>query len=173
MLMEVSLVLYRTSSYSIQSLDLPNNYVWDFDFADGLQADAVGPLVMHTYNDNNTYEVTLTVSDTDGSSDTDTTFCIIADVDPVVTDITYTAPVNEGDTVLFDIVAAAGNAADPLTQVTYTFSDDGSSITTALGTAVPHTYLDNGIFTVTVTVFDEDSSTTYSENVVVANVDPV
>ncbi len=48
------------------------SYVWDFDASDGLQPDATGVIVSHTYTEPGTYIVTLTVTDTFGNTDTDT-----------------------------------------------------------------------------------------------------
>ena len=48
------------------------SYTWDFD--DGTPAVTVDtPTVQHTYNAPGAYEVTLTVEDEDGATDTDTT----------------------------------------------------------------------------------------------------
>jgi len=41
-------------------------YSWDFDAADGIQEDAVGRVVNHTYRNGGKKTVTLTVSDVDG-----------------------------------------------------------------------------------------------------------
>ena len=53
------------------------SYVWDFDDSNGLQQDATGAAVQHTYNTAGTYTATLTVSDVDGNADSDTVAIIV------------------------------------------------------------------------------------------------
>ena len=51
------------------------SYAWDFNASDGLQPDATGAIVSHTYTEPSSYIVMLTVTDTSGNTDTDT--CIV------------------------------------------------------------------------------------------------
>ncbi|WP_082093090.1 PKD domain-containing protein [Methanosarcina siciliae] len=48
------------------------SYSWDFDASNGIQQDATGPIVNHTYETAGEYTVTLTVTDANGNTDSDT-----------------------------------------------------------------------------------------------------
>jgi hypothetical protein len=58
------------------------SYSWDFDSSDGIQEDATGPTPTHVYGDNGIYTVTLTVTDGDGLSATDTMLVTVSNVAP-------------------------------------------------------------------------------------------
>lgn len=53
----------------------PLTYYWDFNASDGIQVEAVGPIVQHIYLREGIYIVTLTVNDGDGGISTDT--CVV------------------------------------------------------------------------------------------------
>jgi PKD repeat protein len=48
------------------------SYEWDFDASDGIQRDAIGSTVNHTYETPGVYTVTLTVTDANNNTDSDT-----------------------------------------------------------------------------------------------------
>ncbi|MFH0732005.1 MAG: PKD domain-containing protein, partial [Candidatus Omnitrophota bacterium] len=57
-------------------------YSWDFDSSDGIQQDATGQQVTHTYADPGLYTVTLTVTDEAQNSGTDTAQVMVSSKDP-------------------------------------------------------------------------------------------
>lgn len=125
--------------------------------------------VSHSWENNGTYQVTLTVTDDDGGSDTKSTTIIIVNKEPVVT-VTAQQQVNEGDTVSF-----SGSFTDAGIHDTHTFEWDFADGTTSDASLTPsHTYTDNGTYTVQLTVTD-DSGDTGSDSIVITvdNVAPV
>ena len=150
------------------------------DFGDGTQVvsgtvteehdapDATGAIAAtHTYGDNGTYTVTLTVRDDDGGRDTKTTTVTINNVAPTAkAGPDQTA--NEGDTVQF-----AGSHTDPGWLDTHTYSWNFGDASTGEGINPTHAYGDNGTYTVTVTVTDDDGGIgTDTLKVTVNNVAP-
>ncbi|WP_052402702.1 sugar-binding protein [Methanococcoides methylutens] len=56
------------------------SYVWDFDSSDGLQQDATGAVVQHSYSLAGVYTATLTVTDGDGEIDSDTVLVTVEEL---------------------------------------------------------------------------------------------
>ena len=140
----------------------------------------------HTYNDNGLYTVTVTVTDDDGGSDTETFQVLVNNVPPVLT-VADDQIVNEGAVLDLSAIGAPplGLFVDPSILDTYAATvdwGDGSSVETPTIFPAPgsgalggtHTYQDNGLYTVTVTVTDDDGgSDTETFQVLVNNVPPV
>jgi PKD repeat protein len=135
-------------------------YAWDF--GDGATGSGVAP--SHTYADNATYTVGLTVTDTHGLASTPvSTTAIIANVAPTITSLTLlTDPVPVGSTV-----ALAGAFTDPSTLDTHTATVDWDDDAGAVGAAVnqadrtvsaSRTFTTAGVYTVSVTVTDDDGA---------------
>lgn len=55
----------------------PLKYTWDFDSSDGIQEEAVGPIVTHAFKKGGVYTVTLTVSDPMGFKKPATSTCTV------------------------------------------------------------------------------------------------
>jgi hypothetical protein len=132
------------------------------DYGDG---SGVQPLTLtgqtfalsHTYADNGIYTVTVTVTDDDGGPGSDTVQVTVNNVAPTV-DAGAGATIDEG--ALF---SQSGSFTDPGTLDTWTATvdyGDGSGVQALALTgqtfALSHTYADNGIYTVTVMVTDDD-----------------
>lgn len=156
-------------------------YAWDLD-NDGQYDDSA--LQNPSFTDvgqDDVHTVGLQVTDAFGNTATDTATVTVANVAPVVS-INAITPSNEGDSVTI-----SGSITDPGWEDTLTAMidyDDGAGASALSGTlenvrpnatfafSVNKTYGDNGTFTVTVTGFDDDTSTPDTENAVVNNVDP-
>jgi|GEM_PF-1273229 len=128
----------------------------------------------HTYAENGTYTVAVTITDSDGESGTDTVTVTVNNVAPTA-DAGTDATINEGDTFI-----SSGSFTDPGAD-TWTASvvyGDVSGIRTLLlnpdkSFALNHTYAQNGTYTVTVTISDSDGeSGTDTATVTVNNVAP-
>ncbi len=121
------------------------------------------------YTDNGFYTVTLEVTDDDGFTGFDTLYVTVYNVAPTVnagSDLTA----DEGDIVTF-----SGSYTDPGSKDTHTYSWDFGDGSTKTGTLNPtHKYLDNGVYTVTLTVTDNDGGVgSDTLTVTVYNVAPI
>ena len=143
-------------------------YEWDWDNDGAYDESTTSPIINHTWGDDFTGTVRLRVTDNDGITDTDTISVTVYNVAPTV-EAGLSQTVNEGDPVSF-----SGSFTDPGWLDTHTiFWDFGDSIN-ATGTLTPtHTYGDNGVYTITLNVTDNDDGVgTDSLIVTVSNVAP-
>jgi MYXO-CTERM domain-containing protein len=149
----------------------PLTYSWDFgdgsDVVEGV--DLIEPA--HIYSDNGEYTVVLTVSDDAGASVNDTRQVTVRNVDPLIEPLD-SAPGLEGQAL--DLSASVTDpGADELSYL-WTFGDGSPAVEGDSLAAVTHTYADNGEYTLTLTVTDDDGGSTQADTVVVVgNVDPV
>ena len=144
------------------------SYAWDF----GDTTTGTGEITTHAYTTADTYTVTLTATDNDGLTDTTTATITVSppELEPPVASFIYSpvAPTT-GETVTFD--ASASYDPDG-TIVSYAW--DFGDTTTGTGEITTHTYADDGTYTVTLTVTDNDGlSDATSEDITVLNRPPV
>jgi PKD repeat protein len=146
-----------------------DNLAYSWNFGDGSDSKN-GRNIAHTFADNGTYDVTLTVTDKDGGTTEQTTQVKVDNVAPTVN---ITSPVNEidqGGSVNFGVNYSDTGIKDTHT-ITWDFGDGSNPIT---GVNNPsHLFTKAGNNNVTVTVTDNDgASTTQSIQISVANVAP-
>jgi PKD repeat protein len=125
------------------------SYTWSFgDGGAGSEA-----TTNHTYADNGIYTVTLTVTDNNGATDTDTLVMAVNNVAPTaVSGGPYNGVVNQA-------VSFTGSVTDPGTLDTHTYSwDFGDGTPLANGQTVAHAYATVGTFLVTLTATDDDGA---------------
>lgn len=130
------------------------SYTWDF----GNGSNGAGKIVTHAYDSANSYQVTLTVTDNDGATDSETETVIVSEPaanEPPVAKFAHSPenPVAD-DTVAFD----ASDSFDPDGEIvgySWDFGDGGSGT----GMTVGHVYQDAGSFTVTLVVEDNGGAT--------------
>ncbi|RLF33900.1 MAG: hypothetical protein DRN08_05090, partial [Thermoplasmata archaeon] len=140
------------------------SWLWDLD-NDGQYDDASGESPYINWNtlkslgidDDGTYAIGLKVEDNDGGSNIDTTNIVVSNVAPAVNappDISG----NEGSTVTIGTTTFSDPGADTFTATI----NWGDGNTDNLGTvsspisSMSHTYNDNGIYTVAITVTDDN-----------------
>jgi len=151
----------------------------------------------HVYADDGTYTVTVTVSDDDEGSDTESFLVTVSNVAPSLS-VVPDQSTSEGALLTINDIGSFTDPgfANPLNsggevEETFTYSIDwGDGTGTSTGSATidqagsagtptagsfdaAHVYADNGSYTVTVTVTDDDTgSDSESFQVIVANVAP-
>ena len=131
---------------------------YDWDFGDGNAVSVTTPTVSHTYNAAGTYTVTLTVVDDEGATSAPaTTTAAISDApanQPPVSDPNGPYTGTAGSAVNFN---GSGSSDPDGTIVSYAWDfGDGSSGT---GVTTTHTYAAAGMYTVSLTVTDNDGAT--------------
>ncbi len=164
------------------------SYEWDLD-GDG-NPDKYGPLVSQEYGDDGIYAITLTVTDSHGASSSTTVTVTVYNVAPTIVPLLDTT-INEGNAAIFD-ASATDPGSDDLTftwefelgpTITNVYYNDGSgpdpdpspggTYPFSIKDTVEHTYSDDGKYTITLTVEDDDgNSTSSTANVTVNNVAP-
>jgi PKD repeat protein len=138
-----------------------------WDFGDGGEATGPGPHT-HAWQDNGLYAVTVTATDPHGAAVTDTVLVSVANVPPAAEAGAALLGV-EGDVLRFEGTATDAGPGDAL-AFTWNFGDGALAATRV----AQHAYRDDGVFTATLTVTDDDGGVgSDSVEVTVANAAPV
>ncbi len=152
--------------------DFGDLWTVEIDFGDGsapeiLNVSATRFDLQHVYADNGVYVVTVTVTDLLGASAVDTLDVLVANVAPLV-DAGPDQTVDEGQ-----VVAMAGAFTDPGLADTHTFFWDFGDGLTSSDLSPSHVYADDGFYTASLTVTDDDGGqTTDTLRVMAANAAP-
>jgi len=144
----------ETISFDASDSSDPDGSIVDYswDFGDGTQGTGVS--VQHAYSQDGTYTVTLTVTDDDGATDTTSATKTVLNRIPIASFTESAETVSSSESIHFD----GSESHDPDgTIVSYSWDfGDGN---TATGVEVDHAYEDDGVYTVTLTVIDDDDAT--------------
>ncbi len=140
---------------------------WSWSLGDGTTD--VGASISHVYADDGSFVAVATADDGDGGTASGSTTVLVTNGPPVIASVSNDGPRGEGATVTFAVSASdPGGAADPLTMA-WDFGDG----TAGAGVAPTHIYADDGTFTATVTVTDDEgASVVGSTSVTITNVAP-
>ena len=131
--------------------DAPFTYQWDF--GDG-SAPSTQQDPSHSYTMGGTYTATVTVTDANGDTASDSVGITAADnTQPVVT---ASSDVDTGTRPLVVNFSAAGQGGNGTLTYQWFFGDGSAP---GAGAAVSHTYANQGIYTATVVVTDADGDT--------------
>jgi len=140
---------------------------WFWDFGDS--TNGTGKMTRHAYSRVGTYTVTLTVTDNNGTTNTDTTTCVITQRNRPPTNPIITGPTNGTKNTMYiytalstdpdnDTIQYLFDWGEPISQSSG-FLPNGSSFT------VNHSWTSAGRYSVTVTV--SDNQTTSSSKITV------
>ncbi|MCB9538637.1 MAG: PKD domain-containing protein [Myxococcales bacterium] len=146
-------------------------YEWDFN-GDG-QFDAEGQLAAFPTDEDGIFNGRLRVTDSIGATHTTDFRVTVTDVDPTA-DAAGPYVVAQGVPLQLNGGASRpGSAADPIREYVWSW-DDGTPDTVGADQATPtHTFADDGVYNVRLTVRDEDSEHSVVVRVEVRDVDPV
>ncbi|HEY2804854.1 MAG TPA: DNA/RNA non-specific endonuclease [Gemmatimonadales bacterium] len=132
---------------------------WAWDFGDGTSG--VGAIPSHTYADNGSYTVTLTVTDKYGASSAATTLATIANANPAITSISLLAIPHQVATPVSATVTFTDAGINDTHQTSFAWGDGSNDVVTGEGSsAASHSYSAAGLYFVTVTVTDKDGGST-------------
>ncbi|MCX6650608.1 MAG: PKD domain-containing protein [Methanomassiliicoccales archaeon] len=145
---------------------------WEWNFGDGNWLNqTTDQAVFYSYAWNDTFTVTLTVHDSDGSTDLTVKVIVVQDSSPTAA---FNASINsplEGQEVSF--IDGSSYTADAIIRWSWNLGDGTWVNATSNGT-VHHTYACNGTFLVVLTVWDIDGSMdSVSKEMVVQDSAPV
>lgn len=132
-------------------------YAWSF--GDGTTA--VGASARHTYADNGTFTVTLTVTDSHGVADETTHPVAVANVAPVITHFTAPATASVNDHVTAQVSFTDAGSADTHDAIVSWGDGSSSSVQAGSGTSASasHRYARPGFYDIGVVVRDDDGAT--------------
>lgn len=129
-----------------------DSYTWSF--GDGTTGN--GEIVTHSYADNGTYAVELTVVDNDGLTDVESEGITVLNRPPVASFTESAETVYTNEVIYFN----ASASYDPDGSiVSYTWGFGDGKITTTSAATINHTYTTPGTYNVTLTVTDDDGLT--------------
>lgn len=148
------------------------SYAWDFNYRGVFQPDLEGEQVTTVYPDGpDQVTVALQVKDEDGGEEVDTLDVTVRNVPPTITRLTNDGPSTEGSPLNLT-VAATDPGQDTLTYA-FDWNGDGSFDSETDTGEVAYTYPNQGTFTVTVRVRDDDGGEDFaSTSATVLNVAP-
>jgi PKD repeat protein len=144
----------ETVSFSGSATD-PDGSVTSYEWAFGDNTTATGQNPSHAYGSTGTYTATLTVTDSYGSTSSDSvTIDVSQNTPPSVSLSANRTEVALGDPVAFD--ATVSDSDGSVTSTEWQLADG----TTATGTSTVHSYDTTGYFTVEFYATDDDGATT-------------
>lgn len=161
---EDELIFFEGFGFDTPS-DMPYlSFHWDF--ADGTTG--AGALVTHTYTNEGFYAVILTVTDDNGDIGTYTVYVNVLNVPPIA-DAGWIQIVNEDKVVSF-----SGTGLDTVSdQTSLTYHWDFGDGSTEIGPNPTHTYTISGVYTVTLTIMDDNGDIDHDQiTIIVENVQP-
>jgi len=154
--LDVTSSVYTGSAVTVDGTDSADpdgevvDYAWTIE-----GASAEGPNGTVSFGDDGTYEVSLTVTDDAGATDTATANVTVLNRPPVPVSVVETATPVVGEPVAFD----AAGSSDPDGSVdAYRWDLDGDEETEANGSTASAVYDTYGTHTATVTAVDDDDA---------------
>lgn len=139
---------------------------YNWSFGDGSYSESQNPT--HSYDDDGPYTVTLNVTDDDGATDQTSQTLTILNTPPTA-NFSY-SPQNATDLESITFTNCSSDSDGYIANCTWTFGDGTTNYSM---NATSHQYSNNGTYTVTLNVTDDDGDTDeYSVNITILNVGP-
>jgi PKD repeat protein len=144
---------------------------WSWSFGDG--SNGTGEIAPHTYTQEGTYTVVLTVTDNNGATDNDTTTAVIlsANNPPTAPTLTGGPSVSGHKGVSYDFEVMSTDADNDLIKYIITWGDGNTSTTDFFPSGVPvvqpHTWAVAGQYTISATAWDGKTESVPSTTVAV------
>jgi len=139
---------------------------WSWDFEDENTSTDENPT--HSYDNDGTYTITLAVTDDDGATN-QTNQTITISNSPPTANFTYT-PHNATDLQTITFTNCSSDTDGTISNCTWAFGDGTTNYSM---NTTSHQYSDNGTYTVTLNVTDDDGDTDeYSTTITISNVGP-
>jgi len=163
--------LHPTTKDTIQFTDLSTDadgsvVNWTWTFGDGNISYTQNPA--HSYADDGIYNVTLTVRDNDGAIDSTYHIIAVSSIIPPTADFSY-SPLNPTDLDTITFIDTSTDSDGSVVNWTWNFGDGNISYTQNPA----HSYADDGIYNVTLTVRDNDGAIdNITKQITVSNVPP-
>lgn len=156
-----------TIQFTDTSTDSFGNIVsWSWKFGDGSTSTLRNPT--HKYNNNGVYTVTLNVTDDNGAKDTKSKSVTVTNVPPVA-NFVY-SPTNPKTNEIIQFTDTSTDSDGTVVSWSWNFGD----VTASTLQNPTHKYTDEGTYTVTLNITDDDGAkNSKSKSVNVSNVPPV
>jgi hypothetical protein len=147
---------------------------WNWIFGDGTNGS--GKTVKHLYSSSGTFQVTLTVTDNDGATNTDQTTAVILKINNPPTRPIITGPIVGHKNILYNFTVTSSDADNDTIQYSIIWGDETSYINTSvfLPSGTPfmskHYWTTSGIYTILVQASDNKTDSQPSDLVVLIDV---
>ncbi|HWR27168.1 MAG TPA: PKD domain-containing protein [Candidatus Thermoplasmatota archaeon] len=132
-------------------------WLWDFD--DNTKVN--GMTVYHSFSEAGIYSVTLTVTDNDGASNTDTTTCVISEHNQPPTIPKIDGPTSGTKNTLYTYTASSTDPDNDRLQYSFlwegSISQPSGFIPSGINYSVNHRWMNAGRYNLTVTVTDNQT----------------
>ena len=134
---------------------------WYWDFGDGSTSALQNP--SHSYGDNGSYDVTLVVTDGDGSASQRTTPIVVQDTSPNILSLMASSGAtsfDEDESIVFTVNAVPSWESIETYEWDFAYSDSFVPFSNTIINHTSHSYPQNGAYLVAVRVWDSDSYST-------------
>ncbi|MEA1907702.1 MAG: PKD domain-containing protein, partial [Euryarchaeota archaeon] len=138
------------------------SWEWEFEEANGTTTTDKGMSVLHTYDTNGTYDVTLTVTDANGETGTNTCTVTIRPPAKLTADAGDDQCVGVGSTVQFD----GSDSTGCIKEWIWDFGD-GNNATVNTSCGATHEYATVGNYTVNLTVIEDHTGDNSTDSMIV------
>ena len=157
---DIQTIIFEDSSTDYDGIIV--NYTWDF--GDGCISFEQNP--SHQYADNRNYDVSLTITDDDDDTDVKTKMVAVRNIPPISNFSVEPSSFTTQDSIYFNDTSTDIDGS--IVNWTWDFGDEEVAYTRN----TTHRYSDDGVYTVNLTVTDDDASVDYYNEEITVNNSP-